>query len=122
MATYVSDPVIRDLTERNLEVAIGIILDIGNHVIADYGWESPDKYGQVFAILAEHGVIPQTFAERSVGMANFRNILVHEYTKIDHRTVYNILQTKLSAFEEFARYLVAWLEQETTSQSAKKKE
>ncbi len=108
--TYRRDSLIQDITERNLEVAIQAILDIGNHIIAASGWQSPDSYADVLDTLTEHGVLPETFVLKLRGMAQFRNILVHEYLKIDHKTVYNILQTKVDQFEQFARYIIAWLE------------
>ncbi len=110
--TYRRDSLIRDITERNLEVAIQAILDIGNHIIAASGWQSPDRYADVLDILTEQGVLPEAFALKLRGMAQFRNILVHEYLKIDHRTVYYILQTKVDHFEQFASYIINWLEGE----------
>ncbi|MFQ6014557.1 MAG: DUF86 domain-containing protein [Anaerolineae bacterium] len=41
--TYTKDSLMRDITERNLQVAIEVVLDIGNHIIASCGWESPDS-------------------------------------------------------------------------------
>jgi len=110
--TYRRDSLIQDITERNLEVAIQVILDIGNHIIAASGWQSPDRYADVLNILTEQGVLPEAFALKLQGMAQFRNILVHEYLRIDHRTVYDILQTKVDQFGQFARYVVNWLEEQ----------
>ncbi len=32
---------------RELQVAIEVCIDIGNHIIADMGWESPEVYRDV---------------------------------------------------------------------------
>ncbi len=42
-------------------------------------------------------------------MAGFRNILVHDYLRIDHARVYSILTQALTDLEEFARYVQTWL-------------
>ena len=49
-----------------------------------------------------------------VKMAGFRNIVVHDYAKIDDAAVYGALKKRLGDFEEFARSIVAYLERETT--------
>jgi uncharacterized protein YutE (UPF0331/DUF86 family) len=36
-------------------------------------------------VLVEHGVLPPPLADRFLKMAGFRNILVHEYTRVGHR-------------------------------------
>ena len=103
--TYAEDPLIRDVPERNLQVAVEAMLDIGNHLISAYGWECPEEYQNVPKKLAKQGVLPEDFAQRLRKMAAFRNILVHEYLEIDDQLVYNILQTGLEDFELFARYI-----------------
>jgi len=114
--TYRRDSLIQDITERNLEVAIQAVLDIGNHIIAASGWRSPDRYADILDILAEQGVVPEALALDLRGMAQFRNILVHEYLRIDQRTVYDILQTKVDQFEQFACYVVGWLEEQNAAE------
>lgn len=48
-----------------------------------------------------------------IKMARFRNIMVHEYTKIDDATVYGVWKKRLGDFDEFARAIVAYLERES---------
>ncbi len=110
--TYINDPLLRDIAERNLQVAIEIVINVGSHIIAACGWESPNRHQDVLEILAKNEVLPQEFAQRLNGIAGFRNILVHEYIGIDHRTVYDILQTRLDDFEQFAQYVIDFIEDE----------
>lgn len=46
-------------------------------------------------------------------MARLRNLVVHEYTKIDNAIVYGILKKHLGDFDEFARAIVAYMERTT---------
>ena len=39
-------------------------------------------------------------------MAGFRNILVHDYIKVDSRRVYKILQTNLKDIEDYLKEIV----------------
>lgn len=109
-----SNDVLLSAIERNLQVAIECILDIGNHVIAEKGFESPDDNEDIIRILGNEGIVPLDFAESIKGIAGFRNILVHEYAGIDYGLLYNYLVNRLDDFREFARYISAYLEKEAS--------
>lgn len=42
-------------------------------------------------------------------MAGFRNILVHEYAKIDLNKLAEVLNTSLSDFREYAGYIMTYI-------------
>lgn len=104
--------VLLSAVERNFQVAIECILDIGNHIIAEKGFESPDDSSDIIRILGEEGIIPGDFTKRVKGIAGFRNILIHEYTGIDYKLLYNYLTNQLDDFREFAKYFSIYLEKE----------
>lgn len=110
----ISNDVLLSAIERNLQVAIECVLDIGNHIIAEKGVESPDDNEDIIRILGSEGIVPSDFAESIKGIAGFRNILVHEYTGIDYGLLYNYLVNRLDDFREFARYISAYLEKEAS--------
>lgn len=107
---FLGDEVSIDLAERNLQIGIQCLLDIGNHIIAERGFQVPESNEDIFRILGKHGVIPKDFASKIEGMAGFRNILVHDYLEIDPRKVYQNLLNALKDFDEFARYIVGYIE------------
>lgn len=76
--TFLADSDRKDIVERNLNLAIESVLDIGQHIIASSGWEPAEEYADIFEILQQHGVISQELLSRVPGMAGFRNLLVHE--------------------------------------------
>ncbi len=98
--------------ERNLHVAIECILDIGNHIIAEKGFETPEDSEDIIRILGEEGVLRSDFAGKIKGMAGFRNILVHGYTGIDYGLLYNFLIYRLEDLREFAMHISSYLEKE----------
>ena len=46
-----------------------------------------------------------------MGMAGFRNLLVHEYLNIDPRRVYENWQEHLGDFVKFSEYIIRYLEE-----------
>ncbi|MCC3145620.1 DUF86 domain-containing protein [Halanaerobium sp. Z-7514] len=97
------------IVERGLQLSIQLILDIGNHILADKGI-SVDKYADIFIKLGENNIIPKKFAENIKGMAGFRNILVHEYAEIDVEIIANVLNNSLDDFKKFAEHINNYLE------------
>ncbi|GBE05429.1 hypothetical protein BMS3Abin10_01060 [bacterium BMS3Abin10] len=104
--------VLLSAVERNFQVAIECILDIGNHIIAEKGFESPDDNEDIIRILGDEGVLPPDFAGSIKGMAGFRNILVHGYTKVDYELLYDYLARRLNDLREFAGHISAYLDKE----------
>jgi uncharacterized protein YutE (UPF0331/DUF86 family) len=100
VARFVQDPFVHGTAERNLHLAIECLLDIGNHVIADRGYPKPESYADIFRILAEKEVIPGALFEDLAGMAAFRNVLVHDYLRLDREKVYHILIEKLPSLKK----------------------
>lgn len=106
--------VLLSAVERNLHVAIECILDIGNHIIAEKGFKTPEDNNDIIRILGEEGVITSDFARKIKGIVGFRNILIHEYTEIDYKLLYNYLIYRLNDLREFAVHISSYLEKEKT--------
>jgi uncharacterized protein YutE (UPF0331/DUF86 family) len=96
------------IIERGLHLSIQILLDIGNHILATEGI-TVEGYADIFIKLTELGVLPLEFTEKIRGMAGFRNILVHEYAKIDLNKLAEVLNTSLSDFREYAGYIMTYI-------------
>jgi uncharacterized protein YutE (UPF0331/DUF86 family) len=88
-------------------VAIEVCIDIGNHVIASGGYRTPQNYGDVFTVLAEHGHMSRDDVPTLIAMAGFRNLLVHGYANVDDRRVVEILHERLDDFDRFRENMAA---------------
>jgi uncharacterized protein YutE (UPF0331/DUF86 family) len=77
--------------------------------LADRSVKMPQGYADIFPALAEIGVLPRDFADRLVGMAKFRNVLVHMYLQVDLGLMYSYLQNKVGDFERFVVYVGEFL-------------
>ena len=106
---FVSDFKITGAVERYLQVSVECMIDTGNEIISSLQLQRPERYRDIPYILARSGVIPRQFADTMASMIGFRNLLVHDYATINLKLVYEFLQTKLTDFEEFIRYIVEWL-------------
>jgi uncharacterized protein YutE (UPF0331/DUF86 family) len=88
-------------------VAIEICIDIGNHIIASEGYRAPHDYGDVFAVLAEHGHLQDADVPTYAAMAGFRNLLVHGYARVDDARVVDILHERIDDLRRFGTVMAA---------------
>jgi len=109
-----ADPYLRDIVERNLEVAAQCCLDICHRIISIEKALKPGDYHEAFLRMREFGVLPPEFARKLSPIAGFRNILVHEYLGLDWNEVYSNLQ-KIDDLVKFAEYIREWLKARPTA-------
>jgi uncharacterized protein YutE (UPF0331/DUF86 family) len=110
-AEFDADPYLRDIVERNLEVAAQCVLDISHRLISLAGSQRPRDYYEAIVSLGELGVLSPDFARHLAPLAGFRNILVHEYLEVDWREVYRNLQ-HIDDLARFADLVREWLRQQ----------
>jgi len=77
-----------DASERNLQVAIEALMDIGEALISMMNWEAPKSYREVATLLSGHDVITLEQGRRLEELIRLRNVLVHNYVYVDPRNVY----------------------------------
>lgn len=106
---YINNPMIYGSSERFLHLAIESVIDIGNHVISDMRYRKPENNRDIFQILHENKLIDEKLKINLCNMAGFRNILVHDYLKIDREIVYEIILNNLSDIEKFIKVIVEYI-------------
>ena len=104
-------PYLKDIVERNLQVAIQCLIDVANRIISIEDAQKPRDYYEAFLILGNIQILPRGFAKEIAPFAGFRNILVHEYIGLDWELVYDYLQ-KLEDFYQFEEFIGKWLKVE----------
>jgi len=97
------------LAERYLQLSCQVIIDTLNLVIIEEEIEKPENNQEAVSILFNKKIISENLASRLEGIAGFRNILVHEYGKIDRGKVYHYLLEKLEDFKIFKKEILNWL-------------
>lgn len=103
-----ADPFLRDVAERNLEVAIQCCIDMAHRIISIAEARRPRDYYEALLSMGELGVLKPEAARRLAPAAGFRNALAHEYLGIDWDEVHRALGD-LSLLEQFGEGVRAWL-------------
>ena len=86
------------------------VIDIAGELAGRRGLRFQD-YGEAVRSLAKMQEFPRALVDRLVGVAGFRNVVIHEYLALDYHRVVLALND-LSAIEEFG-HIVEKLEEQT---------
>jgi uncharacterized protein YutE (UPF0331/DUF86 family) len=105
-----ADAMLQAAVERWLQVAIEACIDLAYHIIAERGWATPDSARGAFEGLAVQGLISADDAKRLGRAAGMRNILVHDYVRVDREILIRGIEaalTDLPAFGAMVGSLIA---------------
>lgn len=86
----------------NLQRACEQAIDLGAHLVKHRKLGLPLESKHIFTLLFEARIIPQHVMQCMHGMVGFRNLLVHQYEKVDPEKVLEIIRTRLGDLAEFA--------------------
>lgn len=92
-----------------LVTAIESCVDVAQHIDGSEKWRTPSDNGDAMRVLAENGVLDPALGERMRMAVGFRNVVVHEYTRVDDQIVLERLADP-SDLEMFVRAVNSWLE------------
>lgn len=106
---YRTDWKTQRIVERTLQMAIETCVDVASHVLADRGLRVPSTYAETFEILTQAGLLSPDVGRVMVDMAGFRNVIVHEYARIDADLVIQVLRERLGDFRRFEAEALGWL-------------
>lgn len=100
-----SDIDIQHLIERRLQLCIEICIDIASHIAAEQKLPGREKASDVFLLLGKHKIIDEKLAQKLAKAVGFRNILIHEYAKINHQLIYHYYKKDLDDLRKFAKQI-----------------
>lgn len=95
--------------ERTLHLACECCLDIAAHIISRKGLREPRDNKDLFNVLFEKGVISEPVGNVMIKMAKFRNIIVHDYARIDPEVMVGILRKNINDLKSFSREILQYL-------------
>ena len=84
-------------------------LDVASHVLSDRGLRAPTTYAETFEVLVQAGLMSADLGRVMIEMTGFRNVVVHEYTRIDPEVAIRILRERLEDFRRFETEALGWL-------------
>lgn len=100
------------LAERYFQLSIEVVLDVGKLILVAKNLRRAEDNSDIFEILSGSKIIPEKLLKKLNGISSFRNILVHDYEKIDREIVYKKLQSNLKDFLDFKKEIVKFLKKE----------
>jgi len=89
--------------------SIQIIIDISCHLVGLQNLGNPKSYSECIELLAKYDYVSNEYKGKLVSMTGLRNILIHEYMKLDLDTLYNLLG-QLGDIEEFVQAIRKYIE------------
>lgn len=96
---------LRGAAERYLYLAVQASIDLAEAVIAYKKFRKPTTLNETFYILNEEKIIDVELTNQLVKMVGFRNIIAHDYGKIDYDIVYDVLHDRLKDIEKFIQII-----------------
>lgn len=100
----------RRACERLLQISIETVMTTCQLLVSGLRLGLPADQSDLFEKLAADGVISPELAHTLQNMKGFRNILVHEYGKIDDELVFAFLTSRLEDFRKFRTEILASLD------------
>jgi uncharacterized protein YutE (UPF0331/DUF86 family) len=81
--------------------SIRIVIDIACHIAGKYNLGPSDTYAECIEKLVDHNYLDEALGRRLVAAIGLRNLLIHEYARIDSRRLFGFLD----ATDDFARFI-----------------
>jgi uncharacterized protein YutE (UPF0331/DUF86 family) len=100
------DFLLQDAVILNVQRACELSIDMANRVIRMRKLGVPKESRESFTILYTAKIISQPMYQSLVAMVGFRNILVHEYTKLNTDILQAVITTHVYVLLDFATHIM----------------
>lgn len=94
---YKTDLKTKAACERYFEKIIEAVIDLAFLIIKDKGYKIPEEDKEAFDILAQENIISQELATKFKEAKGMRNIITHEYGKIDDELIFHSITQELES-------------------------
>ena len=96
----------QDAIVLNLQRACEASIDLAMYVISQRRLGVPQDSRDAFTLLQIAGILSADLATRMQRMVGFRNVAVHEYTRLNFDVVHAIITKQLDDFRTFSSTIV----------------
>lgn len=97
----------QDAIAINLQRACEQSIDLANYTIRVKKLGLPKESRESFRLLAQNKIIPRELSLNLEKMVGFRNILVHEYQKLDIELMIDVVENHLDDLVDFTNLIIA---------------
>lgn len=106
---YHNQIVFKRAIERDIQLIVECATDINNMILKQLSKGPAKDYFNSFIDLADNQVIEMEFALKLAPSTGLRNILVHEYEKIDDQIVFKSITNVLTFYRQYLQIIVKYL-------------
>lgn len=99
---FETDYLRQDAIGMNLQRACELAIDIANHLIKTKKLGLPQDSKDSFALLQRAGMIGVERMKALQAMVGFRNVLVHEYARLDLHILVEVIEHQMRELLDFA--------------------
>jgi uncharacterized protein YutE (UPF0331/DUF86 family) len=87
----------------NIQTAVQNCIDIAAHIISEESFGVPGSTTEMLYILGKNGYLDNDLTRKMVKAVGFRNLIVHEYGKIELEQAYEIAQNDINDLNEYLK-------------------
>jgi len=98
-----------DATERNLQVSIEAMIDVGEFLISYMKWETPKSYREIGEILNKHNVFDNEMRDKFVDLVRIRNIIVHNYVYLSPEDIYSYSKRVINSLTSLMKRILTFM-------------
>ena len=91
----------QEIISFNLHLALVNCIDLAAHIISEEGLGVPGSASEMFYLLEENGFLSRQITEKMIKAVGLRNLIVHEYSKIDLKRLLEIIQKDIKDIDDF---------------------
>lgn len=96
----------QDAIVLNLQRACETAIDLAMYVVSQRKLGVPQDSRDAFSLLQTAGILPADLARHMQRMVGFRNVAIHEYTRLNLDVVRTIITKQLDDFRTFSSTIV----------------
>jgi len=101
LETFLADIDRQEVVSFNLHRAVENCLDLAAHIISEEGLGVAGSASEMFYLLEENGYLDRALTEKMIMAVGLRNLIVHEYDRVDVKRLYEIMQRDIKDLNEF---------------------
>lgn len=104
---FEEDHLKQDAVALNVQRACELCIDVANHLIKTRKLGLPQDSKDSFSLLQRAGLIDEAMTAALRAMVGFRNILVHQYQRLDLDIMVEVVERRLDDLLAFANVALA---------------
>ena len=104
--TFLSDIDRQEIVLFNIQMAVQNCIDIAAHIISEEGLGIPGSTSEMFYLLEENAYLDRQITEKMVKAAGLRNLIVHEYAKVEIKQIFDIAKKNMTDLNEYLKLIL----------------